>query len=54
MKSHEHSLADVRNLSQISYATDNVLSDGYSPQLAAISGNAADGYVAMLTVAVAA
>ncbi|UMR29172.1 intradiol ring-cleavage dioxygenase [Massilia sp. MB5] len=44
----------VRNLSQISYATDNVFSDGYSLQLAAISGNAVDGYVATLTVAVAA
>ncbi len=46
--------ASVSNLSRISYATDNVFSDGYSLQLAAMSGNATDGFVATLTVAVAA
>ena len=46
--------ASVGNLSRISYATDNIFSDGYSLQLAAMSGNASDGYVATLTVAVAA
>jgi protocatechuate 3,4-dioxygenase beta subunit len=44
----------VTNLSRISYATDNIFSDGYSLQLATMSGNATDGYVATLTVAVAA
>lgn len=43
----------VRNLAQISYATDNIFSDGYSLQMATMSGNATDGYVATLTLAVA-
>ncbi|QGZ42838.1 hypothetical protein IP92_04576 [Pseudoduganella flava] len=46
--------ASVRNLAQISYATDNIFSDGYALQLATVTGNATDGYVATLTVAVAA
>lgn len=45
--------ASVRNLAQISYATDNVFSDGYALQLAAVTGNATDGYVVTLTVGVA-
>lgn len=44
--------ASVRNLAQISYATDNVFSDGASLQMASVTGNAADGYVVTLTVAV--
>ncbi len=44
----------VRNLSQISFTTDNVFSDGVSLQTAAITGNAADGYVATLTVGIGA
>jgi protocatechuate 3,4-dioxygenase beta subunit len=46
--------ASVRNLSQISFATDNIFSDGYSLQLATVTGNVTDGYVATLTVAIAA
>jgi protocatechuate 3,4-dioxygenase beta subunit len=46
--------ASVRNLAQISFATDNIFSDGYSLQLATVTGNATDGYVATLTVAVVA
>ncbi|MGB9989655.1 dioxygenase family protein [Massilia sp. SM-13] len=46
--------ASVSNLARISYATDNVFSDGYSLQLATMSGNATDGYVATLTLAVVA
>ena len=46
--------ASVRNLSQISFATDNIFSDGYSLQLVTVTGNVTDGYVATLTVAVAA
>ncbi len=42
----------VRNLSQISYATDNVFSDGTSLQIAAVTGSVAQGYVATLTVGV--
>ena len=44
--------ASVRNLAQISYATDNVFSDGTSLQMATVTGNATDGYVVTLTVAV--
>lgn len=46
--------ASVRNLAQISFATDNIFSDGYTLQLATMTGNATDGYVATLTVAVVA
>ncbi len=46
--------SSASNLSRISYATDNIFSDGYSLQLGAMSGNVADGYVVTLTVAVAA
>jgi protocatechuate 3,4-dioxygenase beta subunit len=42
------------NLSRISYATDNIFSDGYALQLVTITGNVTDGYVATLTLAVAA
>ncbi|MCM2564409.1 intradiol ring-cleavage dioxygenase [Janthinobacterium kumbetense] len=44
--------ASVRNLAQISYATDNVFADGTSLQMATVTGNATDGYVVTLTVAV--
>lgn len=42
----------VSNLGQISFATDNVFSDGVSLQLATVTGNAVDGYVATLTVGI--
>lgn len=44
--------ASVRNLANISYATDNVFSDGTSLQIAAVTGNSTDGYVATLQVGV--
>jgi len=44
--------ASVRNLAQISYATDNVFADGTSLQMATVTGNATQGYVVTLTVAV--
>ena len=44
--------ASVRNLAQISYASDNVFRDGTSLQMATVKGNATDGYVVTLTVAV--
>ena len=44
--------ASVRNLANISYATDNVFSDGTSLQIAAVTGNATQGYVATLQVGV--
>jgi protocatechuate 3,4-dioxygenase beta subunit len=46
--------ASVKNLAAISLSTDNIFSDGYSLQMATITGNTTDGYVATLTVAVAA
>lgn len=42
----------VSNLARISYATDNVFSDGTSLQIASVTGNATQGYVATLTVGV--
>lgn len=44
--------SSVRNLAQISYATDNVFSDGTSLQMAGVTGNASDGYVVTLTIGV--
>jgi len=44
--------ASVRNLSQVSLATDNVFSDGSSLELATVTGSVAGGYTAVLTVAV--
>jgi len=44
--------ASVRNLAQISNATDNVFSDGTSLQIASVTGNVTDGYVVTLTVGV--
>ena len=41
-----------RNLSSISYATDNVFSDGTSLQMASVSGDARSGYTVTLTVGV--
>lgn len=46
--------ASVRNMAQISLATDNVFSDGATLQMVTITGNVTDGYVATLTVGVAA
>ncbi|MCC2974525.1 intradiol ring-cleavage dioxygenase [Massilia sp. IC2-476] len=43
----------VANLARISYATDNVFSDGTALQMASVTGNPNQGYVATLTVGVA-
>ncbi|WP_020652087.1 dioxygenase family protein [Massilia niastensis] len=40
------------NLARISYATDNVFSDGTALQMASVTGNASQGYVATITVGV--
>jgi protocatechuate 3,4-dioxygenase beta subunit len=40
------------NLNQISFSTDNVFSDGYSLQMASVTGNTVDGFVATLTVGI--
>ena len=44
--------ASVANLARISYATDNVFGDGTSLQMASMSGDIVNGYVAELTVGV--
>jgi len=40
------------NLAAISFASDNIFSDGYTTQLASLTGNTTDGYVATLEVGV--
>jgi protocatechuate 3,4-dioxygenase beta subunit len=45
--------ASARNLASISYATDNVFSDGTSLQMASVSGDPLNGYVVTLTIGVA-
>lgn len=42
----------AQNLSQISFATDNVFSDGVDAQLATVTGDVSGGYTATLTVGV--
>jgi protocatechuate 3,4-dioxygenase beta subunit len=44
----------IQNLSQISFASDNVFSDGTSQQLATVTGSVAAGYAASLKVGIAA
>jgi hypothetical protein len=44
--------ASVQNLSQVSLASDNVFSDGYSSQMATVSGDVTNGYTTQLTVGV--
>lgn len=46
--------ASAANLASISYATDNVFSDGTTLQMAAISGSVSNGYSASLTVGISA
>lgn len=45
--------ASVKNLAGMSYATDNVFSDGITNQMTTVTGSIAAGYVATLTVGVA-
>lgn len=42
--------ASIANLAQMSFATDNVFSDGYSTQLVTLTGDVSNGYVATITV----
>ena len=44
--------ASVENFAQISLQSDNVFSDGSSLQVAEVTGNVDDGYVATLTVTI--
>ncbi|XLZ71654.1 intradiol ring-cleavage dioxygenase [Massilia sp. SR12] len=46
--------SSASNLSRISFASDNIFSDGYALQLGTMSGNATEGYVVTLSIAVAA
>ncbi|MET0210680.1 MAG: intradiol ring-cleavage dioxygenase [Burkholderiaceae bacterium] len=46
--------ASITNFNRITFATDNVFSDGYTTPLAATSGSVAAGYTAALTVGIAA
>ncbi|SFZ76513.1 intradiol ring-cleavage dioxygenase [Chitinimonas taiwanensis] len=46
--------SSVSNLGRISFASDNVFSDGTSLQMCTVSGNANQGYVATLELAIAA
>lgn len=45
--------ASVANLAAISFASDNVFSDGYGTQLATVSGDVSSGYSATLQVGIA-
>lgn len=42
--------ASVNNLAQISFASDNVFSDGHDTQMLSITGDVSNGYVATITV----
>ena len=42
----------VRHISQVSLATDNVFRDGWTTQLATMSGDVANGYTATITYVV--
>jgi protocatechuate 3,4-dioxygenase beta subunit len=44
--------ASSRNLASMSYATDNVFSDGTTLQMASVSGDPVNGYVVTLTIGV--
>jgi protocatechuate 3,4-dioxygenase beta subunit len=44
--------ASVQNLANISLEQDNIFSDGYSTQMATVSGDITNGYIAQLTVGV--
>lgn len=45
--------ASIRNLAAINFASDNVFNDGYSTQLATVTGDTTAGYVAALQVGIA-
>ncbi len=46
--------ASVTNFASISFATDNVFSDGTSTEMATVTGSVADGYVVSLQVGISA
>jgi len=46
--------SSLTNFNRITFATDNVFSDGYTTQLATLSGDVTNGYASTLTVGIAA
>jgi len=44
--------ASIANLASISFATDNVFSDGTSTEMTSVTGNLTDGYTATITVGI--
>ncbi|UXH76673.1 intradiol ring-cleavage dioxygenase [Roseateles amylovorans] len=46
--------SSLTNFNQMSFATDGIFSDGYSTQLATVSGNVSSGYTASLVVGISA
>ena len=45
--------SSASNLAQISFATDNVFSDGYATQMYSMSGDVSSGYTASLQAGIA-
>jgi protocatechuate 3,4-dioxygenase beta subunit len=46
--------ASVGNLAKMSFASDNVFSDGVTLEMTSVTGNATDGYVATIAVSISA
>ena len=46
--------ASVNNFAQVSLSTDNIFSDGYTTQLATVTGDVTNGFTATLTVGISA
>jgi protocatechuate 3,4-dioxygenase beta subunit len=46
--------SSASNFARISFASDNIFSDGYATQLATLTGNSTEGYLATLVVGIAA
>lgn len=44
--------SSASNFTRISFASDNVFSDGYSTQLASLSGSVSEGYTGSLTIGI--
>ncbi len=44
--------ASIANFAKISFATDNIFSDGYSLEMTSVSGDATNGYTATITVGI--
>lgn len=51
---HSGYASSVRNLASMSFASDNVFSDGTSLEMVAMTGDATNGYTASITISIAA